>query len=142
MRIRDVILIVSDISVSQKFYERLGFKLESGEPGVAVFKTDHPNQRLVLRQSSSHREEPGKQIASFTRENVQGYFQKCKIMGVAFEKDLRDGKDGQEFAFRDPDGNKLEIYQKVEKKKKELKQTEESLEETHQEVSQETSTNF
>jgi catechol 2,3-dioxygenase-like lactoylglutathione lyase family enzyme len=125
MRIREIILIVNDISVSQKFYERLGFKVDSGEEGTVVFKTDNPQQKLVVRKPLTRWEEPGKQIASFYKENVAGYFQKCKIMGVPFEKDLRDGQEGKEFAFRDPDGNRLEIYEKMQKKEaqKELEET-------------------
>ena len=112
MRIRSVTFIVKDIEAAKQFYEKLGFKAVSGDFEKVVLQTDEDNQNLVLLKESKSRKLAGNSICSLYKENVPGFFQKCKIIGVPFEKDLRDTDEGKVFAFRDPDGNGIEIIEK------------------------------
>ncbi len=111
MIIRSVTFIVNDIQKSVSFYEKIGFKVLENSDDRICFQLDNKDQQFCILQKNDDNYQAGQQICSFFKSNVDGFFEKCRLMGAPLEKVLDDSPDGRTFAFRDIDGNKIEIME-------------------------------
>ena len=111
MKLRNVNFFVNNLNLAADFYQKLGFKIVATLDKTINLETEEENVFLSLREVSNEREIPGKQSCSFYVNNVDGTYERFKLLGAPLEKDLKDTEIGRMFAIRDKDGNSIEFIQ-------------------------------
>ena len=112
MKLTNVIFYVTDTNRSTEFYQKLGFNIAQNHDKYIDFETEDSDVHLSIRQSNGDRQVPGKQSCIFVVDNASGKYEKCKLLGIPLQNDLKNTAYGKAFAISDPDGNKIEFVQR------------------------------
>lgn len=111
MKLTNTIFFVQDINKSLDFYQKIGFKVAEHVEKSANLKTGEEEIFLTITEPKNGRELPGKQACTFANKNVEGLYEKLKMLSTPLAEELRDLPDGKTFAISDPDGNKINFTQ-------------------------------
>jgi catechol 2,3-dioxygenase-like lactoylglutathione lyase family enzyme len=106
---------VRDIEAACKFYLTvLGFKkvFEDGNPvGFVILKKDAAEIHLGLKRDHTP---STPNIAAMLVDNVDALYAVCQAAGVRIIKSLSDKDYGlRAFVFADPDGNRIDVCQRI-----------------------------
>ncbi len=99
-----VALHVSDLTRSKQFYaEKLGWKLETEEPGVAGLRFGE-GYVVLLDATASHAAGAGGSLVAVKVTEIDAEYARLAQHGVAVGELLSQPWGERNFSFRDPDG--------------------------------------
>jgi predicted enzyme related to lactoylglutathione lyase len=117
MKFAEVQTFVSDIARAREFYEEtLGLQLKQEHAEWLIFALGDVEFVVMggaTRQSNCH--EYGKSactVLCLETDDIDRDFLKLKQRGVSFFSEVKTVAQGRFVAFKDPDGNPLELIQK------------------------------
>jgi catechol 2,3-dioxygenase-like lactoylglutathione lyase family enzyme len=115
MKIRNVIFYVKDITLSKRFYEKLGFKLVEDFGKFISFETSDNQTFFSLMQPESGDKSriPGKQVCAIYSYNIENDLETVRKLGVQVVEDLVEVSYGKTFSINDLDGNKIEYVEET-----------------------------
>ena len=111
MKIGHIIFYVNNLRQSTQFYEKLGFTIAQNHGKFISYNTDDNNQFFSIMEFPNSKRKPGMQVCLIYKKNLNGFFEKCKLLGIPIEQELKDLGFGETFAVVDPDGNKIEFQE-------------------------------
>ena len=118
-RIHSTLFYASNLEKTAKFYEQLGFKVETEADLVRVklgdFRLAFIDENQTPIKNESGMTPKGLGIYTYVEvEDVDQYFEFVKSQGVEPRSEPKDWPWGKgEFVVRDPDGYKLVFYSPV-----------------------------
>lgn len=111
MKLKNTIVYVKSMPRAAEFYQKLGFSVAQNSGKIISFVTDNPDQYFSVMEFRNSKRKPGMQLCTLMINNLEGFYKKCKLLGIPFEQDLDDNGFGKVFAIVDPDGNRIEFME-------------------------------
>ncbi len=113
MKLDSAVLYTNDVGKAIEFYrDFVGLELDYQQEGkFASFRFEN-GVRLVIKKAVEEREKPGSQTIFIQVDNVEELYEKFKLDGAKFYKELKTEKWATEFAILDPDRNKVEFLKR------------------------------
>lgn len=119
-KLNSLLLYVSDVNASAKFYQDLGFTITKETQEMCIAKLGdfelhcHDQDSVRFKEESKIKPKGGGVFIYVAVENIDDYYKSLIDKGVNPSSKPRDWDWGnREFVIRDPDGYKIVFYQKL-----------------------------
>ncbi|GIM49743.1 VOC family protein [Capnocytophaga stomatis] len=102
---------VSDLEVSKKFFQELGFVLKFQQEDWVEFDLGATSFAILKRPAEKGKVKPQKTRIMFEVDDIESLYEELKSKNVRFIGTIRYENYGKLLTFEDPDGNWLEFFE-------------------------------